>query len=65
MTPPSIEEPDPGSCCPDCGCPIRVVQFCPDCYERSMQERERTVEGQLEETRERARTWQLGRAVRQ
>ncbi len=56
---PSLEEPAPGTTCPACGEEIRVLGFCPSCFETSMQERERLLEAQLAEARRRARRWHV------
>ena len=60
---PSLEEPAPGSECPDCGEPIRVERFCAPCFERSMQAREAAIAVDLATARRKARAWQLGRGV--
>jgi hypothetical protein len=61
---PSLEEPAPGTACERCGLELRVEGFCPECFERSMQAREQALQADLAEARTRARTWQVGRAVR-
>jgi hypothetical protein len=61
----SLEEPEPGTCCPVCREPQRLTSFCAGCFEASLQAREAAIAAQLEEARRRARTWQLGRAVQQ
>jgi hypothetical protein len=58
---PDLEAPPPGTECEQCGEELRVSGFCPVCYERQIEERERLIEAQLAEARRRARTWQLGR----
>ena len=67
MTPdlPSLEEPAPGSKCPDCREPIRLAAptFCASCFEKAMRQREAAIRAQIAEAKRRARTWQLGRAV--
>ncbi len=67
MTPalPSLEEPEPGSVCPDCLEPIRLAAptFCASCFEKAMLHREAPIRAQLAEAKRRARTWHLGRAV--
>ncbi len=60
---PSLEEPAPGTTCPVCGEEIRVMGFCPVCFERSLQASEAKVAAVLDQAKRRARTWQLGRAV--
>ena len=62
MTPalPSIEAPEPGSCCPECKEPLAIVGWCACGWD---QLREAAIEAQLHEARKRARAWQLGRAV--
>lgn len=62
---PSLEEPEPGTCCDRCGEPLRLVRFCAPCFERAMRAREAAIAAQLEEAKRRARTWQLDRAVHQ
>jgi len=64
---PSLEEPEPGSKCPDCREPIRLAAppFCASCFEKAMRQREAAIRAQLAEAKRRARTWQLGRAVNQ
>ena len=37
---PSLEEPWPGTACPDCGEELRIVGFCAVCFEHSMQAHE-------------------------
>ena len=65
MTPalPSLDEPEPGTCCQRCAEPLRIVGFCAPCFEASLQAREAAIRAQLAEAKRRARTWQLGRAV--
>jgi len=62
---PSLEAPDPGTVCDRCGEELRVMGFCAECFEHSLQAREEAVAAQLREARRRARTWQLDRAVQQ
>ncbi len=67
MTPgslPDLEAPPPGTACEQCGEELRVSGFCSVCYEQQLEDRERAIAAQLDEARRRARTWQLGRAVR-
>jgi hypothetical protein len=67
MTPalPSLEEPEPGTCCPQCAEPLRLSApaFCAGCFELAMRAREAAIRADLAKARKRARTWQLGRAV--
>ena len=70
---PSLDEPEPGTCCPECRRPVRLAfpVFCPSCDEAAWQVRraeiradyEAAIRAKHEEARKRARTWQLGRAV--
>ena len=69
---PSLEEPWPGTACPDCGEELRIVGFCAVCFEHSMQaqevleaERQKAIRRDHLEARRRARAWQLGKAVQQ
>lgn len=62
---PSLEEPPPGTACEHCGLELRILGFCPECFEHAMQAREQASAAQLREARKRARTWQLARAVQQ
>ena len=75
MTLPSLEAPPPGTACARCGLELRIEGFCPECHEREMQRlealvqaavemRQRAIRADHETARCRARTWQLGRAVR-
>ena len=60
---PSIEEPSPGTICPNCGEELRIENWCAPCFEESLQVREQVVQADLDEARSRARTWQVNRAV--
>jgi predicted amidophosphoribosyltransferase len=59
----SLEEPPLGTCCERCGLELRVLGFCPECFEKSMRLREAAIRADHEEARKRARTWQVNRAV--
>jgi hypothetical protein len=62
---PSLEDPPAGTACDRCGYELRLTNFCPECFEASIQAREAVVKADLDAARKRARTWQLGRGVSQ
>ncbi len=64
---PSLEEPEPGTCCPHCAEPMVLEGFCGECYERETTrlEMRRRIAADLALARKRARTWQLAKAAQQ
>ncbi len=67
---PSLELAPTGTTCPDCGAEVVLVDpiFCPACFERGLEERERLAEmararRAFETARARARAWVYAKAV--
>ncbi len=54
---PSLEEPPAGTTCPKCGAEVRLVNFCPECFEAFLRDQEDMVQRDHEEARRRARVW--------